>query len=172
MTTRRSIADPFLSAKNVSVEPEELIEPDAAPSNSTRLQAIRSHLSHYGNRALQSARFLATAVRDTIVHISTALAGSIVLLPVLIIVRGLYVLLHTLLNSAKDIVLSLARAVFDLVRVPLQAVSGFLNTFNKRLLFPVLKRVREDDTFAVIALAVLIAAGIGLYLIIHIFRIL
>ncbi len=166
MTTRRPVVDPFLRVANAAVEPEELLEPDLEPTRSpSRIQAFKLRLSHYGNRALGSGHSLAIAVRDTFVHVSTALAGSVILLPVVILVRGLYVLLRTALTSAKDILLSVARAVFDVLRVPFQTVSSLFYAFNKRCLFPILKRVREDDTFAVIALALLVAAGIAVYVV-------
>ncbi len=154
----------FARQANVDIEPEELLEPDVEPKDSTRFQAFKAHLHHYGNRALASASYCVVAVRDAVVHLSTALAGTIVLLPLVILVRGLYVLLRSILTSAKDIVLSVARAIFDVVRLPFQVVSAMFSRFNKQVLFPTLKRVKEDDTFAVIGLIVLVAAGIAVYI--------
>lgn len=168
MTTRRSTLDPLLTAKNVEVEPEQLIEPeDKTPAEVRpgRLRAVRAYLSHYGNRALGSAQHFFVTFREAIVHIGTALAGSVVVLPLIILARGPYVLLRTVFTSARDIVLSLVHAVFDVLRLPFQVLYSLFSTFNKKVLFPALKRIKEDDTFAVIAFVVLVGVALIVYVV-------
>ena len=169
MTSQQSTLDPFLKTKNIGVEPEELLEPDVEPKTKTptRFQAFKLRLSHYGNRVLDSAHHFVSAIGDAVVHIITAMAGSIILLPLIVLVRGTYVLLRTVFTSGKDIVLSLARALLDLLRLPFQAAAKLFSTFNKEILLPLLKKAKEDDTFAVIAMVMLIATFVAVYLLLR-----
>ena len=114
---------------------------------------FRGRLNRYGSRAFRSAGAFLITLRETVTHIGTALAGSIILLPVVILVRGIHVLLFTL---AKTLILSLFRAVFDLLQIVIKPLYLTFSTFNKRVLFPLLKRIREDDTFALAAFVIML----------------
>jgi len=114
---------------------------------------LKGRLNRYGSRAWRSAGAFLITLRETVTHIGTALAGSIVLLPVVILVRGIHVLLFTL---AKTLVLSLFRAVCDLLQMVIKPLYLAFSTFNKRVLFPLLKRIREDDAFALAAFVIML----------------
>lgn len=161
MTTRRNALDPVLRDSNIEVEPELLLEPDREEAitveKRSRMTAFKARLSRYGNRVLESARRLNTTVTETVTNIGTALAGSIVFLPLVILARGFEVISNTLFSSIKPLILSLFRLVFDLLRGILWPVHEVFVSFNKYFLFPVLKRVQEDDTAALVAFVVLVA---------------
>lgn len=161
--------DPLLQSDNVEVEPELLVEPEnlnVTDEQSTRRAILKNRLKHYGNRVLASAQHLFIVLRDTVTHIATALAGSILLLPVVVIVRGTYVLTRSIFAYGKDIVLSLLRAIFEVLVVPVQAIYKVFYAFNKQVLFPLLKRIREDDTFAVIAFLMLVGVAIAVFVLV------
>jgi hypothetical protein len=161
--------DPVLQAANVEVEREELVEPDApAPVGKlTRMGLLKHRLGLYGNRVLTSGSHLWITFSDTLTQIAAALAGSIVLLPVVILARGMYVLLNTVFSLFKPLILSLVRGVFDLLRGIIWPFHTAFLMFNKRLLFPILKAVKEDDTVALVAFGVLIAVVVGIVVLLN-----
>ncbi|HVO70357.1 MAG TPA: hypothetical protein VMT24_09945 [Aggregatilineaceae bacterium] len=172
MNTNRAQLDALLKSKGVAVEPEVLVEPEIeAPDKPkgkgkpTRLTAFRERLGRYGNRVLGSATYFFVTFWHMLVNVATALAGSIVLLPIVILVRGLAVLLSTVFSLAKSTVLSLFRAIFDVLSVPVRVLNDLFHGFNKRVLYPLLKAIREEDTAAVVALVVMMIVIVGAYFI-------
>lgn len=165
MTTQKSALDAAWKkevAKSVLAEANFTSTP---PTTLSRSRMFRSAIRRYGIHVLDSVQHLVVTIRDAIANIVTALAGSVLLLPVTIVVRGTSVLMSTLLSSVKDLFLSLARVIFEVVRLPFHGLTRLFQTFNKRLLFPVLKRVKEDDTFAVVALLLLALAIVVIYVV-------
>lgn len=150
--------DPIFKGSDTYVEPEELLEPDLEHSKGTpsRLGALRIRLSDYGNRVLGSGKRLIQVVAETLGNIGTAIVGSIVFLPFLIIGRGVSVLTHNLLAFIKPLILSLLRGILDLICGIFWPFHEAFTGFNKRVLYPAIKRVREDDTAALVAFGLLI----------------
>lgn len=174
MAAKKGFLDPILKDAIIELEKEELVEPEAESvpdelikGKPTRLTLFQSQLSRYGNRSLESARRLVITCRDTLVHIGTALAGSIILLPIIIIVRGVSVVFDVLLSSIKPLLLSLLRGIFDLLRAIIQPLYALFYGFNKQVLFPLMKRIKEDNTTAFIAFVVLIVVTVGIFLVIR-----
>ena len=170
MTTQNSVLEPFLNedaAKHQTSDAGVSTDSRVSPGKQTRFQSFRSGIGGYGHRVLNSAERLIIALRDSIVNVGTALAGSIVLLPFTIVARGLYVLLRTLLTSGKDLVLSIARLIFEVLRLPFHGLARLFRAFNQHFLFPMLKRVREDDTFAVVALVLLCVSVAAIYAVVR-----
>ncbi len=174
MVTKKSFLDPILKNSIIELEAEELVEPEAQTEHDevikgkpSRLTILQSQLSRYGNRSLESAKRLVITCRDTIVHIGTALAGSIILLPLIIIVRGVSVVFGVLLSSIKPLLLSLLRGVFDLLQAIIQPLYALFYGFNKQVLFPLMNRIKEDNTIAFIAFVVLIVVVVGPFLVIR-----
>ena len=164
MSTRKAKLDRVLQSKGVEVEPEELVEPEIEAQDepeiqgrSRRVAAMRERLGRYGNRVLGSAKRFFVTIWHMLLNIGTAIAGSIVLLPFVILVRGLDVLLSTVFSLAKSAVFSLFRAIFDLLCIPVRAVNEVFHRFNKQVLYPAIKQIREDDTSAVIAFVALLS---------------
>lgn len=149
--------DPVLRSQNVHVEPEELIDPALEMGdNSTRIKRLKYRLSTYGNRVLESGKQLITSFTETIANIATALAGSIILLPVVIIVRGVSVLMNNFFGMFKPFILSLFRVLLDVLRGLIWPLREAFTHFNKDVLFPLMKRIKEDDTAALVAFGVLV----------------
>ncbi len=151
--------DPLLSSKNVEVQPEPLIDPEPEPPVGKPInpRSLRYRLSHYGNRALASiGKFLAATI-EAFQNIGTALAGSIILLPLVIMARGISVLAKGLINFGKPLMLSIIRLFFETLHAVIAPIRSVFGNFNKYVLFPMLKRIREDDIAAGIAFVVLLA---------------
>lgn len=163
MASRTSL-DPLLRGKDVEVEPEELLEPELeAPKGRPKVFGrLRVRLSEYGNRVLMSGRHFLQVAQETISNIGTALAGSIVFLPLLIVARAVQVLANGILEIIKPLLLSIIRALFDALRAILWPLHEAFTSFNKTILFPLIKRIREDDTTALIAFGVLIIVVVGI----------
>ena len=159
----------MLRAANVEVEREELVEPDAPlpMGKLTRMGQLKQKLGLYGNRVLTSGKHLWMTFSDTLTQIAAALAGSIVLLPVVIVGRGMYVLLNTVFSLFKPLILSLVRGVFDLLRGILWPLHTAFLTFNKQVLFPILKAVKEDDTVALVSFGVLVALIVAIVMVLN-----
>lgn len=147
--------DPILKHESVDVQPETLLEPEASEQQNQK--GLRYRLSRYGNRVLVSAERFLTAAVEAARNIGTALAGSIILLPLVIVARGVSVLSHGLLDLIKPLVLSTVRLFFEVLHGVIAPVRNLFLNFNKYVLFPLLKRIREDDAAALIAFVVLIA---------------
>lgn len=159
--------DPIFQEQNVHLEPEELLEPESEPPKGRpkMFGKLRVRLSEYGNRVLASGRRLVETASETITNIGTALAGSIILLPLVILVRGVSVLSHSFLDLVKSMLLSILRALFEAMRVILLPFHKIFVGFNKNVLFPAIKRIREDDTAALIAFVVmLVVVGGAIFL--------
>ena len=166
MSTRKSKLDPLLRSNIVEVEPEELLEPEYsddgfADENPSRMKRLQARLGRYGNRVLQAGRHFIVTLTETVGHIGTALAGSIVLLPVVIIVRGVSVLADAFLSTIKPLLLSFFRAIFEVLRALIWPLHEVFMGFNKQILFPLIKRIKEDDVAALVALAVLVIVIAG-----------
>lgn len=150
--------DPFLTKQDIEVEPEELLEPDleVAEDKAADHKGLRYRLNHYGNRVLNSGSKFLRAADEAIRNIGTALAGSIILLPLVIVARAVPVLSHGLLDLIKPLILSTIRLCFETLHAIIAPVRTAFVNFNKYVLFPLLKRIREDDLTALIAFAVLL----------------
>jgi hypothetical protein len=155
MVAPQSKLDGMLKTDSVEVEAEQLVEPEGEPPNQPAV-TIKERLSRYSNRVLSSAERLFQVLVETGHNIWTALTGSIVLLPAVILVRGVKVLSKNVVALIKPIILSLFRAIFDALRGLIWPVHEVFYGFNKRVLFPLLKRIREDDTAALVAFALLL----------------
>src|SRR5262249_49906690 len=100
MSTRKARLDTLLQSNGVAVEPEELVEPEIdslddpnVESKPTRVAWLRERLGRYGNRVIGSMRNFFITFGHMLANVGTALAGSIILLPFVILVRGVEVLL-------------------------------------------------------------------------------
>ena len=156
--------DPILKDKNIEVEPEELLEPDweLPKTKGKPLTGLRGRLLNYGNRVLASGSKFGHSTIEAVRNVATALAGSIILLPVVIIVRGVWVLSRNLVDWVKGVILSIIRLFFEVLNAIVSPVRIVFGNFNKHVLFPLLKHIREDDTAAVIALVVFLAITGGI----------
>ena len=118
---------------------------------------LRYRLTQYGNRVFSSGSKFLQAAREGLSNIGTALAGSIILLPLVIAARGVSVLSHGLLDLIKPLILSTIRLFFEALHAVIAPIRTAFGNFNKYTLFPLLKRIREDDTAALVAFGALIA---------------
>jgi hypothetical protein len=151
--------DPIFKQENVQLEPEELLEPEAehVKGRPSPFGRLRVRLSEYGNRVLGSGRRFIEVASETLSNIGTAIAGSIVFLPLLIVVRGFSVLANGVIQIFKPMLLSLVRALLDGLRTLMWPLHELFINFNKRILFPIIKRIKEDDVAALVAFVALVA---------------
>lgn len=141
------------------VQMDELLQTnlEGAESDVRAHKRLRYRLTAYGNRVLASGSKFLQAAQEALSNIGTALAGSIILLPLVIVARGVSVLSHGLLDLIKPLILSTIRLFFETLHAVIAPVRTAFGNFNKYTLFPLLKRIREDDAAAVVAFLVLIA---------------
>lgn len=144
---------------HLNVQFDELLKSNSAvPDGEMRAhKRLRYRLNEYGNRVLASGSKFLQATQEALSNIGTALAGSIILLPLVIVARGVSVLSHGLLDLIKPLILSTIRLFFETLHAVIAPVRTAFGNFNKYTLFPLLKRIREDDAAALVAFVVLIA---------------
>jgi hypothetical protein len=116
---------------------------------------FRSRLRRYGNHILQAAQHFNHVLLETVSNMATALAGTIIMLPVVIVIRFVQVALDTIFNSIKPLILSLLRAFIDGLRVVISPIHRAFRWYNKDVLKPLLKQIREDDIAALFAFGIL-----------------
>ena len=107
------------------------------PESITPPRMAQGRLSHYGSQALLAVRHFVHIFIETLNHIWTALAGSIIMLPVVIVVRAIQVVLGNFFGSLKSLLLSLLRALFDGLRYLISPLHEAFSWYNQQVLKPV-----------------------------------
>ena len=131
----------------------------------TGKETFRTRLRRYGNQILQAVQHFNHVLRETVSNMATALAGTIIMLPVVIMVRFVQVVLDTVFNSIRPLILSLLRAFIDGLRMVISPIHRAFLWYNQDVLKPMLKQIREDDITALVAFGSMIAIAVGVALI-------
>lgn len=122
----------------------------------------QGRLARYGSQALSAVRYFAHIFFETLSNMGTALAGSIIMLPVVIVIRAIQVVLGNFFESLKTLLLSILRALFDGLRYLISPLHEAFSWYNQQILKPLLKQIQEDDTTALVAFGVLVLIIIGM----------
>jgi hypothetical protein len=159
----------MLSEKNIrrpnTVEPVETenrdayqrldVLPKVLTARSSCVKPLTGRLYLYGGRIRTSANHFLSILWETLTNLATALAGSVVFLPALIVRRALSILFANSLELVASLSLSLGRLALDVARMAISPAHRFTSAFNKQLLFPMIKRIKEDDAAALLAFGAL-----------------
>jgi hypothetical protein len=101
----------------------------------TPLRMFKQRLRKYGMRLFESFDRFMTVFWTTVINVGTALAGSILVLPVLVMIRGLSVLLANFVETFVSAVRSLMRIMLDGGHFILWHLQQPIEAFNTRLLY-------------------------------------